>query len=106
MVQRAAEYPALALQDGTIYNRPSPAREAADAVGLRTIPSTNLYDVVIVGGGPSGLSAAVYGASEGLHTLMIESAAPGGQAGTSSRIENYLGFPIGLTGSELGSRAL
>jgi thioredoxin reductase (NADPH) len=104
-VVASAEYPSLVLQDGTIFNRPS-LRDAANAVGLRTVPSAGLYDVVIVGGGPSGLSAAVYGASEGLHTLMIESAAPGGQAGTSSRIENYLGFPIGLTGSELGSRAL
>jgi thioredoxin reductase (NADPH) len=104
-IVESADYPALVLRDGTIVTRPS-LRDAANAVGLRTVPSTSLYDVVIIGGGPSGLSAAVYGASEGLHTLMIESAAPGGQAGTSSRIENYLGFPIGLSGSELGSRAL
>ncbi len=98
-------YPALALPDGTLFVRPS-LRTAAEAVGLRTVPAADRYDVVIIGGGPSGLSAAVYGASEGLQTLMLEGMAPGGQAGTSSRIENYLGFPIGLAGDELGSRAL
>ena len=98
-------YPSLVLPDDTVLVRPS-LRAAAEAVGLRTVPSAEQYDVVIIGGGPSGLSAAVYGASEGLHTLMIEGTAPGGQAGTSSRIENYLGFPIGLSGDELGSRAL
>jgi thioredoxin reductase (NADPH) len=97
-------YPALVLPEGTLFVRPS-LRVAAEAVGLRTVPAAAAYDVVIIGGGPSGLSAAVYGASEGLHTLMIEGTAPGGQAGTSSRIENYLGFPIGLAGDELGSRA-
>ena len=100
-----ARHPSLVLPDGTLLVRPS-LRAAAEAVGLRTVPSAADYDVVIIGGGPSGLSAAVYGASEGLHTLMIEGTAPGGQAGTSSRIENYLGFPIGLAGEELGSRAL
>src|SRR5881628_4044780 len=64
------------------------------------------YDTVIVGGGPAGLAAAVYGASEGLRTLVVEREAPGGQAGTSSRIENYLGFPSGVSGEELASRAL
>ncbi|HCI71577.1 MAG TPA: fused response regulator/thioredoxin-disulfide reductase, partial [Balneola sp.] len=65
----------------------------------------NVYDVVIVGAGPAGLAAAVYGGSEGLKTLLIEKRAPGGQAGTSSRIENYLGFPKGLSGSDLARRA-
>ncbi len=97
--------PVVILPGGAVLERPS-LRAVADAVGLRTVPSAEQYDVVIIGGGPSGLSAAVYGASEGLHTLMIEGTAPGGQAGTSSRIENYLGFPIGLSGDELGSRAL
>jgi thioredoxin reductase (NADPH) len=98
-------YPKLALPDGRVLVQPS-LRAAAEAVGLRTVPAAEQYDVVIIGGGPAGLSAAVYGASEGLHTLMIEGTAPGGQAGTSSRIENYLGFPIGLSGDELGARAL
>ena len=103
-VLEGGRYPTLTLPDSAPLVRPS-LRTAAEAVGLDTVPSAGQYDVVIVGGGPSGLSAAVYGASEGLHTLMIEGTAPGGQAGTSSRIENYLGFPIGLTGDELGSRA-
>lgn len=98
-------YPAVILPAGEVLDRPT-LRALAGAVGLRTAPSADEYDVVIIGGGPSGLSAAVYGASEGLHTLMVEVTAPGGQAGTSSRIENYLGFPIGLSGDELGSRAL
>jgi thioredoxin reductase (NADPH) len=81
-------------------------RELACALDLRVDPSSDAYDVVIVGGGPAGLAAAVYGSSEGLRTLMIEREAPGGQAGTSSRIENYLGFPAGLSGADLGARAL
>jgi thioredoxin reductase (NADPH) len=80
-------------------------RQAAEAVGLQTAPQERMYDVVIVGGGPAGLAAAVYGASEGLCTLLVERTACGGQAGTSSRIENYLGFPAGLSGEELASRA-
>ncbi len=72
---------------------------------LRAAPSTDHYDLVIVGGGPAGLAAAVYGASEGLRTIMVEAEATGGQAGQSSRIENYLGFPNGLSGSELAQRA-
>ena len=78
----------------------------ADKIGLRTHAQTNFYDLAIVGGGPAGLAAAVYGASEGLRTVIIEREAPGGQAGLSSRIENYLGFPSGLTGSDLTRRAV
>ncbi|HWA95753.1 MAG TPA: FAD-dependent oxidoreductase [Terracidiphilus sp.] len=77
----------------------------ADRVGLKTHAAQEFYDMVVVGAGPAGLAAAVYGASEGLKTLVIEPLAPGGQAGTSSRIENYLGFPTGITGGELGRRA-
>jgi thioredoxin reductase (NADPH) len=75
-------------------------------VGLQTSPRTAYYDTMIIGGGPAGLAAAVYGASEGLRTIVMEREAPGGQAGTSSRIENYLGFPNGVSGDELASRAL
>ena len=80
--------------------------EVAQKVGLRTRAQTNFYDLAIIGGGPAGLAAAVYGASEGLHTVMIEREAPGGQAGMSSRIENYLGFPNGLSGGDLARRAV
>jgi thioredoxin reductase (NADPH) len=80
--------------------------QIAEKIGLQTIAQKPFYDLVIVGGGPAGLAAAVYGASEGLHTVMIEREAPGGQAGTSSRIENYLGFPVGLSGSDLARRAV
>ncbi len=97
--------PMLRLADGTLIVRPT-ARELADHVGLRTRPSEGVFDTVVIGGGPAGLAAAVYGASEGLRTLVIEREAPGGQAGTSSRIENYLGFPSGVSGDELASRAL
>src|SRR5262249_18656387 len=78
----------------------------ADKIGFRTRAQTNFYDLAIVGGGPAGLAAAVYGASEGLRTVIIECEAFGGQAGLSSRIENYLGFPSGLTGSDLARRAV
>ena len=78
----------------------------AQKVGLRTRAQTNFYDLAIVGGGPAGLAAAVYGASEGLHTVIVEREAPGGQAGMSSRIENYLGFPAGLSGGDLARRAV
>jgi len=98
-------YPAVVLADGAMLNNPSP-RELAERLGLQTAPTRTVYDVVIVGGGPAGLAAAVYGASEGLHTLLLERQSPGGQAGTSSRIENYLGFPNGLSGGELAARAL
>ncbi|HEY2482148.1 MAG TPA: FAD-dependent oxidoreductase, partial [Caulobacteraceae bacterium] len=101
----AAEFPAIRLADGRVLVRPT-TRELAEALGLQTRPSRIEYDTVIVGAGPAGLAAAVYGASEGLCTLVIEQEAPGGQAGTSSRIENYLGFPSGVSGDELASRAL
>src|SRR6202000_1666666 len=80
--------------------------DVAQTVGLRTRAETDFYDLAIVGGGLAGLAAAVYGASEGLHTVMIEREAPGGQAGMSSRIENYLGFPNGLSGGDLARRAV
>ena len=90
--------------DGTALANPSKA-EVAARLGLLLKPTQAMYDVVVVGAGPSGLAAAVYGASEGLKTLIIERETPGGQAGTSSRIENYLGFPTGLSGAELAHRA-
>ena len=85
--------------------KPQP-RQLAERLGLQTRPRAEEYDTVIIGGGPAGLAAAVYGASEGLRTIVVEREAPGGQAGTSSRIENYLGFPSGISGDELASRAL
>ena len=91
--------------DGEVLHQPR-ARELANRLGLQTSPRQAEYDVGIIGGGPAGLAAAVYGASEGLRTIVIEREAPGGQAGTSSRIENYLGFPSGISGDELASRAL
>jgi thioredoxin reductase (NADPH) len=97
-------YPLVQLVDGRVLVAPS-IRELATAVGLQTSPRSAEYDVIIIGGGPGGLAAAVYGASEGLRTIMIEREAPGGQAGTSSRIENYLGFPTGLSGDDLANRA-
>jgi thioredoxin reductase (NADPH) len=99
------DLPALQLADGTTMVRPAP-RELARLLGLQTTARFSKYDTIIVGGGPAGLAAAVYGASEGLRTVVIEREAPGGQAGTSSRIENYLGFPNGISGEELASRAL
>jgi thioredoxin reductase (NADPH) len=97
--------PVLVFADGTRLHRPS-TRELAERLGLQTRPHHDAYDTVIVGAGPAGLAAAVYGASEGLRTLVVEREAPGGQAGTSSRIENYLGFPAGVSGDELAARAL
>ena len=97
--------PVVVLPDGTHLVEPS-LRDLATKVGLKTRPELPLYDLVIVGAGPAGLAAAVYGASEGLRTVLIEGEAPGGQAGMSSRIENYLGFPAGLSGSDLARRAV
>ncbi len=97
--------PVVLFPDGTKLLESVPA-EVAQKVGLRTRAQTNFYDLAIVGGGPAGLAAAVYGASEGLNTVIIEKEAPGGQAGMSSRIENYLGFPSGLSGGELARRAV
>lgn len=98
-------YPIVRLRDGSELVTPS-IRDVAIAIGLCVFPKDNMYDVAIVGAGPAGLAAAVYGASEGLSTVLIEQEAPGGQAGTSSRIENYLGFPFGIPGDELAHRAL
>jgi thioredoxin reductase (NADPH) len=95
---------AVVLADGRRLEAPS-FRVLAEALGMQTAPAHPLYDVAIVGGGPAGLAAAVYGASEGLGTLLVERTAWGGQAGTSSRIENYLGFPGGLGGEELSAKA-
>ncbi len=100
-----ADLPALACDDGSILLRAC-IRDVAGKLGLQTHPRSSEYDTVIIGGGPAGLAAAVYGASEGLRTLVIEREAPGGQAETSSRIENYLGFPTGVSGEELARRAL
>jgi thioredoxin reductase (NADPH) len=97
--------PLVFFSDGSKLSAPS-VSEIAERIGLRTKAEMNFYDLVIVGGGPSGLAAAVYGASEGLRTVMIEREAPGGQAAQSSRIENYLGFPSGLTGADLTRRAV
>ena len=97
--------PLVVFPDGTYLEAPENV-EVAEKVGLRTRAERPFYDLIIVGGGPSGLAAAVYGASEGLKTVLIEREAPGGQAGTSSRIENYLGFPAGLSGADLSQRAV
>jgi thioredoxin reductase (NADPH) len=101
----APRCPIVLYPDGTSMIEPT-ARQVADHLGRLTGPRTELYDLAIVGGGPSGLAAAVYGASEGLRTLLVEQVAPGGQAGTSSKIENYLGFPFGISGDDLSHRAL
>jgi thioredoxin reductase (NADPH) len=100
-----AELPLVLLPDGEVL-RGAGLRDIADALGLRTSAKSILYDLVVIGAGPAGLAAAVYGASEGLHTAVIERDAPGGQAGQSARIENYLGFPNGLSGSDLSHRAV
>ena len=101
----SADLPVVLFPDGTKLLESLPA-DVAKKVGLRTRAQTDFYDLAIVGGGPAGLAAAVYGASEGLKTVMIEREAPGGQAGMSSRIENYLGFPAGLSGNDLARRAV
>jgi thioredoxin reductase (NADPH) len=97
--------PLVVFPDGSALRNPT-TRQIAEKVGLQTKAALPFYDMVIVGGGPAGLAAAVYGASEGLKTLLVEREAPGGQAGTTSRIENYLGFPAGLSGGDLARRAL
>ncbi|MFK0187930.1 FAD-dependent oxidoreductase [Streptomyces rubiginosohelvolus] len=96
--------PLVLTSDGTVLTQPEPADLAAH-VGLATTPAAQFYDLVVIGGGPAGLGAAVYGASEGLRTVLVERSATGGQAGQSSRIENYLGFPHGVSGAQLTGRA-
>lgn len=96
--------PIVLFPDGASLVAPTNG-ELAEKIGLHAPPTRPFYDIVIIGGGPAGLANAVYAASEGLHTLLIEQAAPGGQAGTSSFIENYLGFPAGVTGADLAQRA-
>ncbi len=104
-VRSGSTLPLLLLEDGEVLADPTPA-EVAERLGLTGRPEVDFYDLVVVGAGPAGLAAALYGGSEGLRTLVIEAEAPGGQAGLSSRIENYLGFPGGVSGSELTRRAL
>ena len=99
-----SDLPIVLFGDGPPILKPTPSL-IADRVGLKTHAASEVYDIVIIGGGPAGLAAAVYGASEGLSTLLIEEEAPGGQAGQSSLIENYLGFPKGLSGNDLARRA-
>ena len=101
----AEDLPALFFEDGSVLRNPEP-RQVAERLGRSLSAAFDVYDLVIVGAGPAGLGAAVYGASEGLRTLLLDGHAPGGQAGTSARIENYLGFPAGVSGSELTRRAL
>lgn len=98
------DVPVLITTDGTALRNPSEA-EIATAVGLTTEPTGDFYDLIVIGGGPAGLGSAVYGASEGLRTVLVERHATGGQAGQSSRIENYLGFPDGVSGAQLTERA-
>ena len=100
-----ADTPIVALANRMLLRNPS-NRELAEAIGIRRPIEQTVYDLAIVGSGPAGLAAAVYGASEGLNTVVLERTAPGGQAGSSMRIENYLGFPTGITGSELSDRAV
>jgi thioredoxin reductase (NADPH) len=103
-LKAAVDCSVVMLPDGRVLTSPT-LSELADAVGLQVEPEHDTYDVVIIGGGPTGLAAAVYGASEGLRTLLVEREATGGQAGTSSRIENYLGFPGGVSGDDLAAKA-
>ena len=99
------ELPVLFFEDGSVLRSPEP-RQVAERLGRSLSAALELYDLVIVGAGPAGLAAAVYGASEGLRTVMLDRHAPGGQAGSSSRIENYLGFPTGVSGTDLTRRAV
>ncbi len=103
--EQRSHLPIVILADGSVLADPA-QNELADRIGLRTRTQTTFFDLAIVGGGPAGLAAAVYGASEGLKTVIVEREAPGGQAGLSSRIENYLGFPSGVSGSDLARRAV
>jgi thioredoxin reductase (NADPH) len=100
-----ARQPVVFLADGSVMVQPD-VRELAGRIGMQVSPAQKFYQLIVVGGGPAGLAGAVYGASEGLKTVLVESKAPGGQAGTSSQIENYLGFPSGVSGSELARRAV
>ncbi|MER6474066.1 FAD-dependent oxidoreductase [Streptomyces collinus] len=102
--QDGQRLPLVITPDGTVLVEPE-APELAARVGLATMPTADFYDLVVIGGGPAGLGAAVYGASEGLRTVLVERSATGGQAGQSSRIENYLGFPDGVSGAQLTDRA-
>jgi len=97
--------PLVVFSDGSFLATPT-ANTVAERLGLKTRAERPLYDLVVAGAGPAGLAAAVYGAADGLHTLLVERDAPGGQAGRSSRIENYLGFPMGLSGGDLARRAV
>jgi len=101
----SGELPAVVLENGSVLRNPN-LTEVAEKLGLTTAAAHDVYDLVIVGAGPAGLAAAVYGASEGVRTLLLDGHGPGGQAGTSARIENYLGFPSGISGSELTRRAV
>ncbi len=103
--EESGSLPVVVFSDGSRASRPSVA-EVADKIGLQTKADRPFYDLVIVGAGPAGLATAVYAGSEGLEAILVEEKAPGGQAGTSSKIENYLGFPSGLSGSDLARRAL
>ncbi|MEM9217660.1 MAG: FAD-dependent oxidoreductase [Cyanobacteria bacterium P01_F01_bin.150] len=103
--EKLSGLPIVVFSDGEQQSKPDNL-QIAEKIGLQTQATNPFYDLIIVGGGPGGLAAAVYGASEGLRTVMIEREAPGGQAGTSSRIENYLGFPVGLSGGDLARRAV
>src|SRR5215213_12004885 len=101
----ASEIPVVICRGETVLRNPT-NQQLADCLGFNeTVDQTQMRDLVIIGAGPSGLAAAVYGASEGLDVLVLETSSPGGQAGSSSRIENYLGFPTGISGQELASRA-
>ena len=101
----AGELPVIVLEDGTVLRNPDP-RQVAESLGLTTTAARDLYDLIIIGAGPTGLAGAVYGASEGMRTLLLDGHGPGGQAAESARIENYLGFPSGISGSELTRRAI
>ena len=102
---RAEDLPVLILENGTVVGNPTMAK-VAESLSLKMAAAHDLYDLIIIGAGPAGLAASVYGASEGMRTLLLDEHGPGGQAGASSRIENYLGFPSGVSGSELTRRAV